>query len=746
MIYSVSCGPDMDPYDYYISFFNPATKGQGYEPFYYTALSRFYGDITPTEESVNVSEWQRYAGSKITAPDIREYIYTYKFDQMQAVALDNNAVLPDSVKRNSFAQYLLKDKEAARYLVFAKTCEPSVSNSDPWDKAKGESFTLSSLLEDAKAGLAETKNKDIRDRYAFQLVRLQHYNTDYRDAVASFDELFTRPASSLIYYKALALKAGALQHLRDTVQSAYLFSRVFDKAPSIRFSSYLSLTWSGAKEQDVYKLCKDDREKAMVAAIYGFAPMKPDLSPLKKVYNFDPSSPALEVLLTREVNKLEDMIFNYEFGVPSDSIVVKSLTAGQSAALNNAVKPLENWLDEVLAKRGLKNEDLFRVSSAYLAYLRRDYTTARAKLDKDKIKDPVIKDQWEIVNLLVNINQQKTIDAAFEEKLLASFKWLDGKLNKRKDNEWDYHGTKYFFDKTYRNLLGSILAPRYHMQGDLVKEALVRGRIDSLKMYDYFLSGITARELVKDDMNSGELLKLYNFLKQPSKTSYESYLTGFFPKELNMPNIIGVSYLRVHDFKNAQEWFRKTNKQSVSYQVFQDQLQDFGEDTADQYHKKPINQLQFCDRMLALQEKMKATPVDAKMYYEYATALFNISYYGRSWPFLKDYRPSTSWYRTEHEKDPFTKQYFGCYEAESYYLKAAQAATDQELRARCFFMAARCSQKHTSNFLNSTAYYTALVRNRYFPVFMKNYGQTKFYKQVYGQCSYLRDYVRSTRR
>lgn len=750
VIYTLSCGPDMDPYDYYVSFFNPYPSGQGYEPFYYSSLTGFYDDPTPSEAVANTGDWQQFTGSQVTAPDIREYIYTYTHEQMSAIALKSKAALPDSVRRNTFVQFLLADKnqEAARYLLFAKSCEPNVSQSDRWSAPAFDTAAMATLAAEGQELYNKTKNRDIRDRYAFQLIRLKHYMKKYPEAVAAFDELLERkPAPSLVYYKALALKAGALQHMKDTVQSAYLFTKVFDKAPSLRQSTFTSLMWSNTPEKEVYSLCKDNREKAVVAAAYGFASDDTDLGPLKKVYSFDPSSPALNVLLVREINKLEAGFLGQTVSAATDSAAmagIVSMPAEQAATANTTIKPMIAWINTVTDKGKIKDADLWRVSSAYLSYMCRDYAAARAQLDKTNTRDPHVKDQWELVNLLVNINQQKKIDSDFENKLLTSFKWLDSRLGKRGE---DYWSPGLFFNKTYRNLLGAILAPRYHQQGDMLKEALIRGRCDSLQMYDYFMSGETASSQVKDEMKSADLLKLYNFLQSSSKTPYEAYLAGYFPQGIDMERTIGESYLRVHDFKNARPWLKKAGSLAVSYQIFQDQLQDFGADTADAKHTKTISQLQFCDRMLQLQEKMKTTPVSAKVYYDYATALFNLSYYGTSWAFLKDYRPSTLWYAPANDKDPFEKQYFGCYAAESYYLKAAQAATDNEFRARCFFMAARCSQKHiAADRYEGTKFYTAAVNNRYFPVLKTNYAKTEFYQDVYGQCGYLRDFVRRTRK
>lgn len=754
VIYTLSCGPTPDPYDYYISFFNPYTKGGGYEPFYYTSLSGFYGDPTPSEEITNVADWQNYTGKKVTEKDIREYIYTYPKELFSTIAVGSTS-LPDSVKQNTFAQFLGKEKnrEAARYLLFAKSCEPAVIIDDRWSAPDRNNALLSTLYSEGKELYDKTSDKDIRARYAFQLVRLQHYSKDYHDAVTSFDQLFGgKEASSLVYYKALALKAGALYHLKDSLQSAYLFSRVFENAPSLRNSCFTSLMWTNASSQQVYPLCKDNHEKAMVAAIYGFANSESDVTALRQVYAFDPASPALNILLGREINKVEDSYFSPRFdsAMAFGQFSVRDYPTVENSQQVAGVKALQTVVDSLVQLGKLKDLDLWRVSSAYLSYIRRDYPTAARRLGEVKTKDPDVKDQWEIVNLLVNINQQQKIDSAFESRLLASFKWLDSKaMAPGSDRYWGAASDKsYFFSKAYRNLLFAILAPRYHQQGEAWKEALIRGRCDSLQMNDYFVSGVTALWQVSNDMKSPDLIRLNEFLHQPVKTPYESYLAGFFPKGVNMEQMIGVSFMRVHDFNSARSWFKKVTPGAleVSYQVFHEQLQDFGQDTAEVGYTKGITQLQFCDRMIQLQEKMKTAPVPAKVYYDYASALFSISYYGRVWYFVKDNRPSTEWYTSACDKDVFEKQYFGCYAAESYYLKAAQASTDKEFRARCAFMAARCSQKHTANNDDDNKYITALVHNRYFPLLANNFGQTKFYAQVYEQCSYLRDYVKSTRK
>ncbi|WP_143307758.1 hypothetical protein [Chitinophaga vietnamensis] len=754
VIYTLSCGPEPDPYDYYVSFFNPYGKGAGYEPFYYIGMLPFYDDPTPAEATVNTADWAAYAGKNVQTEDVDRYIYHFSREQIAQVAdysaKGGNGTLPDSAQRNTFVRFLLRNSDAARYLLFAKDCEPQVVNVDAWTPAPANDSIMALLHAEGLQLREKTKSREIRDRYAFQLIRLTHFRHLYQDAMNEFDQYFgKKETNSLMYYKSLSLKAGALLRYKDTVQSAYLFSRVFDKAPSMRIPAFTSLMWTNTKAEQVYALCANNREKANVAAIFGVAYASPSLAPLRNVYQFDPSSPALNTLLVREINKLEDGNFGPDLLHSLDSNAwVYNYYSSETFNYKGYTKQLQHYVDSIADKGKVSDPDLWRVASAYLSVMLRDLPGARSRLDNAKVKDPNVKDQWEIINLLVNINQQKKIDSAFENKLLASFKWLDTKTAHKPNNIWAYGNDKeYFFNKAYRNLLFAVLAPVYKRQGDFVKEALVTGRCDSLNMNTWGVSGSSVVDLVTNDMTPDQLQKLNSFLHQAAKTPYEAYLSSFFPKALNIDQAIGVSYVRLHDFKNAQSWLKKVpaKQQLVTYQVFQDQLQDFGEDTADAKHPKSITQLQFCNQMLQLQERMKTAPKDARAYYDYATALFNISYYGKTWHFMRSFRPSGYWYTTAKDSIPADKQYFGCYNAEAYYLKAAQAATDKEFRARCFFMAARCSQKHTPPNNDDKKYYGALVRNRYFPVLVANYKDTRLYQEVYGQCSYLRDFVRRSK-
>lgn len=241
-VYVFSCGGgEPDPYDYYTNFFNPniASK-KGFEPFYYTGLANYYGR-EEDETAINLRSWHAFFGGKATEADIREFIYTYSRPQMAALYnhIEKGVALqaPDSVQQNTLTRWFIgsKDRETLGYLMYAKQCEPHTGGGGGWEAPVRDTLTMIKLSRNGVQLYKACKNEQIRERYAFQAIRLAHYGRDYRQALRYYDSLAAPIRSgSLIYYKSLALKAGALMRTGAKAESAYIFSRVFEQAPSLR--------------------------------------------------------------------------------------------------------------------------------------------------------------------------------------------------------------------------------------------------------------------------------------------------------------------------------------------------------------------------------------------------------------------------------------------------------------------------------------------------------------------------------
>jgi hypothetical protein len=67
----IGCGGEMDPYDYYISFFHAnLPDAKGYRPFYYTGYNFLYDETEPVSVSKLLSEeWAGYCGDPVKPND-----------------------------------------------------------------------------------------------------------------------------------------------------------------------------------------------------------------------------------------------------------------------------------------------------------------------------------------------------------------------------------------------------------------------------------------------------------------------------------------------------------------------------------------------------------------------------------------------------------------------------------------------------------------------------------------------------
>jgi hypothetical protein len=310
----------------------------------------------------------------------------------------------------------------------------------------------------------------------------------------------------------------------------------------------------------------------------------------------------------------------------------------------------------------------------------------------------------------------------------------------------------------YRNLLSEILAKRYHQQGDLAKETLCIGNADHMMkgQQDYYGS-MNGVEFLRNNLMSKDVERLYTLVdnKQPNK--FESYLlTHNSVTKKEVVDFAGTSYLREYDYAKAIDWFKKSaDNKVINKNPFADLLYD-KEEQLNTESKFRTTKLAFAQEMLKLEQAAKLPATAAKSYYKLALGMYNITYYGHTWELVQYSRSGSDGYYIPDNATGFQKEYYGAFKAHDYFEKAMKASTDKNFKARCLFMMARCSQKleHQPQYNEFSsgnwdkydeaqkAYWPKFMNNKYFPQFVKEYGNTAFYKEAFNSCSYLRDFVK----
>ena len=787
----IACGPETDPYDYFVSFFhNDVSGGKEYSNFYYTRYLRLYDQYESTSEAeINAKEWEAALNKKASSKDIQKVMYQLEpgADSLLTATLEaSNIDLPDSLASNGFVKFLLKNRKNAYrdYYVFAKRIEYSNSPYDPWDPSPIDTLSRLSLLEKSLSMASKTKNKFLTLRYYYQACKSALFTGNDQQAVDIYDKFILNQAGdSHVKGWGLSLKAGALGHLGDEVSSAYYFSKVFADYPERRVSAYRDFRDKRLPIADVLARTEDNEEKAVIWAIAGLGDPDLEMNYLENVYRLAPSSEMLGVLLIREINKLEDdshtdflehkelFYNNYQFFQWDDEDSLPK--SGNHLA---HLKKLKEFCLKLSIETTNGNAAIANVAAAYLCWMQHDTEEGWIYLRKTSEKElnGKLKDQEKLVRLLLLSQQIKDFDTINEKELLPVLSWLDKKTKEEntgysENDYWWYFG-EHRFSASARNFYQLILAPAYFSRGDTVNAAL------AMLKGDPFLTkekehGFGSPQTTGFFQNSLGLIALKQLLKIKSgstseSNSYQSFLRNRLAStSLDwLLELTGTSCLREHQFSQAVFYLKQvplekrtkiTNGDSyypfpLTGNPFTDRIKDYPtmQDSVNSYDK-----LQYAQEMASLEGKIKKDPAHAaQYYYRMANGFYNAATYSSSW-----YLISYSWASAdEGRRDQYSydKDYIRAQTAERYYAKARGLSKDFEFRAKCTFMLAKCRQKqfkyprydyqHYKDIeLQRDQYLTKNIQNPFFKELKMSYSKTHFYKVALGECSYFRDFLKA---
>lgn len=761
----IGCGPGVDPYDYYTSFFsNDISDVKGYKPFYYTGYSFLYDESEPANQSEILSkEWAAYSKT-VNEKDAYRFVNKFVRKDINNLYLhiekNHPLKIPDSVKNNALSSYFLKSKdlEALGYILYAKQVEPYVrGSSEDWEPIERDSTKMAQLAKNGSQLYRAAKTDFCRLRYGYQVMRLYHYSGNYPEVVSFYEEIKNNPTQSILQQLGLSLYAGALYHLNKKEEAAYLFSKAFAASPIKRISNFLSFNWtldSNYNKEKYLGWCKNANEKAAMLSLFALGSPNNDIKLLKEIYSLDPSSAELEILSIREINKLEEKYFTPSLDKEKGGkkIYYSWVNDGSDSIYNESKKEtveLSDFLHRVSVNNNVKNPGLFEVGAAYTAFMVKDYTAAKKYLLlADKLNLSLkVRDQWALTNLLVTINEKEKIDLAFEEQILPSIQWLQAKA--KSDDEWK---------KFYRNLMSEIIAKKYHQQGDIHKEALSIGASDWIfaGKKDEWSPG-AGLEYLRNNLSIRDVENLYSLFQKTQPGKFEQYLMKHnIITNKDVIDFAGTAYLREYDFVNAIIWLkRSSDKKVIKTNPFIDLTYD-REERLSIEKGFTTTKVAFAEEMLRLEKATQSDKANAaKYYFKMANGFYNMTHYGHAWQLVQYYRSGADGYYIPKNANNFQKEYYGAFTAEKYFQKAMQASTDKNFKARCLFMMAKCSQKQISQpqyedfgdkydqyEIAQKEYWPNFKNNKYFPELVKNYNTTPFYKQAFNTCSYLRDFIK----
>lgn len=771
-----ACGGDMDPYDQFPSFFQPSlADAPAYTPFYYTSSLKYYDDWYDYKDLHNLPDenlrgWQEYTKTQVPLPDLDSFIYTFPRPELAKLYshIDNKVALAvnTEMKKNAFTQWFLKNKdlEALGYLMYAKQCEQYATTQD-WESPKRDTARMNRLIKDGLQLHAAAKQAFFQWRYRYQVLRMALYSDQPRRTLSLYNTLIgDLTGSGYVYYRCLGLKAGAMFRLDQKTEAAYLYSIIFDHSDQQKRSAYISFDWCTTKDLSaVTKLCKNNHEKAVVYILDGLNDYSYGLPAMQKAYELDPKVKGMDVMMTREINKVEQRLLSGALDKE------RNLSAywwyynmePQEKEADKYTRYLKNLQDFAVKlatdnKRG--DAAFWWLSAAYSSFIKKDMVAAKGFLAKAEMGKQTSRERamHDLIKVLITLRGNGNITAQTEADVLPIIKALEARMMKQDDEA----------TKVYANLNGHILATAYLQNKDTVKAlyALAKANYYSEGKYYGDESFMDLPGALLEESSVEKLQEIAAFYSKPSKTEFEQWLVKdvTYTPDL-LASLEGTKYLRNHDFNRAVSTFKKVSPAVMNtivlsnpFRVSYSDRQDLEEDDMKPFYTK----LSFAKKMLELQQKIERQK-QAQDMFDFATGLYSMTYYGNSSYAYTYYRSSVddkAYYITTGKNAPKAdaeKEFYGAFKAETYYLKAAAAFSgNKEMQAQSLFMAAKCWQKRCPpDFGKPDAkpknyyqygdydYYLYSLTSPHFAKLVKEYADTKAFQEAYNTCSYLRNYA-----
>lgn len=734
------CGPG-GPVFYGYEFLSAAIVGQqaSLAPFFLKfgeVYDNFFRPAEAIQAENNLSEWNERFCEEATLPDLQYIIYQSSVGELEGlrtiIAYQKNplqALRGTFLYDNSFARHLVRYgcTETIDYLIFAKRCEPYVLARNPWEGEFRDEGGMRNLIADGRRQFNQTESHYIRLRYAYQLIRLAHYLKDYALTLQLYEELMPKIDNepSLIDWWIEGHRAGALLSLGDNVKASYLYSRIFAECPSKRESAFRSFTITSDEEWErCLLLCKTDREKATLYVLRAQSQDARLLDEMRNIYALDPTHPALELLLVREMQQLEkDLLgtsFNprradnrRDFGIPRP-------VAGQR------VVALQRFVRQALEEEAIARPDLWMVALGYLETLAGDYYFARQTFDtaEDIVENDTLRNQLAAFRMVLDV---LAIDSVNGQREQAFYRL-------RRDPLFQQYPD---LDKLVRDKFQVV----YNQTGEQGKAFLLRYGLDQLKPNPQI-------EIIDN---------LLQLARSEDKNRFEEQLIskrGGGTIENDLLDMKATYYLGMLQLEAAYEIFKEIPRTAWdNYGQYAPYIQRLNDcvhcrlpDSVQLFNKGEM-----LENIIDLEYQARSeTNADraAILFLRVGFAYYNLTYFSYNWRAADYFRSGSSIQRVLRNKGenvfdypgfPYgNREVFDCSRARYYFDRARMLARDPEIQARAAFWAAKCERNDF--YTQPTPAAGRTYEN--FRFLATNFADTDFYQTAIAECKYFAAFVR----
>ncbi|WP_234736138.1 hypothetical protein [Tellurirhabdus bombi] len=767
-----ACGPGPSDINEFMSYFLPESSDvrpqdriYAYTPQLYDYEAEMY---QAGKDSVviddNVRAWMDYSRGKLSAKAVYEGMY-------------------GSSPNTEWANYLeTNNLPASTYMQLAYAANAASAGGDMWNPKPADTTRLTLLLEQAQEGFKTASDGFLKERYAFQAVKLADQIGQSEQSRTLYDQL-VKPLTNKTFISdwALCRHAGATLALGDTAQAIYEFAQVFDRCPSRRKEAEASLRIHGIRfREEALRFAKNDHEKAAVYALCAIQPKQDALPYIKEVVKLDPKNPLIGLMLAREINRNEfyffqkhNPIYAYDEKSRADSVAFGERQQNATSYFEQ----LKSFAFEAAENKDLGQPAYYLTAAAYLEYLGKDYDAAKKTLEKasqQPATNPALGQQIALQQMLLLAAETEAITPEVENQLIGYLERFGKSVNFRLNNAF-VKACQQFAER-YRATLTekssgwlsscSRSKDNANLDANTAKAFLLQMLTTSQLTNEkaYFINSTDQLDQ-EDTTSSATAQKLVAFATQQSPTAFDTRLlklTGFNNDYFYA--LLGRRLMAEHQYAQAGEAFAKVSPSVWQEEAFREYFtrNPFTVKMPGENRTNTHTPVTFAQRMAELQTQAKNASGNqaAELYYQLGCGAYNLSWHGNAWLLVRRYRSSIepSAYKYAPYRQTINEQgleqmandtYYTTAPARAFFEQAAKAAQDPNLAAKAMYMAARCEE---NAFLTRKAVEEA--KRGYegdpnpFKESMRNLRKTEYatvfeqYKKQYAESTFNREMIR----
>jgi hypothetical protein len=709
-----SCGPDYSTgEDFRFWLLQPElAASRPLRAFYFTTEELFSydpHDITTLPYEANIAEWQAVVGAQVPADDIAMILYGMD-------PVDYFKQEAELFRTNKFLIRLAQLKGGwPEYIAYAKRCEQLVNSEDPWGFIAHDGAGIRKAWNDGEVLLKAARHPMLQARLAFQLVRLAHHGYDPERPDLNARAIYEKHLAPLRGTSWMEPSAAFyLAAMLPNPERDLAFAEIFDRAIDKQFR--MVQLFSSGEAENYLPLAKDDQHRATLLVMRDLQHPGRALEDLERIAAWDPGNRHLPLLLTREVNKLEDWLLTpnvtdfppairlwqeVEEGISPEEVLRADL---------DYLHQVQGFIRRIAPQAAAEQRPLLNLLDGHLSLVAGDLQACRNLLEglpQHPQAAPLIKAQARLDLILCGTLSSAELTDATRNDLLALVELvnLEPELVTQRST-----------------LLGQVhlyLGKKLIERGELPEGVFLLARSERHFGNMITWQGKNARHVAFEQATPVDYDRMIALLDKPDKTPFERYLTAnderpadwertediFKGNELTREKLLDYKamwFMREDRLEEAAAAYRQIPDEfwsNYEYTYFDgddpfvvniEDPHNYGHSDSARYTRRMI-----VERMITLRKEAARNPKKSALnHYLLGNAYYNMSWHGKYWGLSRiawSMHEMDQW-RDRETSGPGDDDYFGTQRAKEHYVLAIASAKDPVLKAMAVRMAGECER------------------------------------------------------